>query len=116
MLPSKNRLAKDWAINKVRRRGRKLKTKYFQISSLPRKRSGESRFAFVVPIRYSKKATERNLLKRRARSSIKTHLSKIKRGYDFVLAFFPEAKDLGAQELLLELENSLRRGNYLLTK
>ena len=52
-----------------------------------------SRFGFVVGRKVSKKATERNLIKRKLREAVRKNLPKIKKGIDVVIVVKPGFKE-----------------------
>ena len=51
-----------------------------------------SRFGFVVGKKFSKKAVERNRIKRILREVVKERIEEVKRGIDVVIIVNPEAK------------------------
>jgi ribonuclease P protein component len=63
-----------------------------------------SRFGFIVSNKVSKKATKRNLVKRRINEIIRLNFKKIKIGFDIVIIVSPkiinqQGKPLAAQEI-----------------
>ncbi len=63
-----------------------------------------SRFGIIVSNKVSKKATKRNLIKRRLREIIRLNQPKIKKGFDFVIIVSPKiinekGKVLKSQEI-----------------
>ncbi len=113
MLPKQNRLQSDWSVKKALRRGRRLGTRYFKVSALKRRRGQHNRFAFIVSLKVSKKAVDRNRLKRRAREAIRKILPETKPAYDFAVNMFPPALKLTQKELEKEFIKAFQRGNYL---
>ena len=67
----------------------------------------------TVSRRGSKKATVRNLLKRRAREIFRKNLDKIKAGYDLFFIFSKPAAALSFQELEKEILGELSRFKLL---
>lgn len=114
MLPLKNRLKKRKDIEKVVREGQKNQ-EGFLILKMTRNNLRESRFAFVVSRKVSKKATVRNKLKRRLREVIRLKIDEIKPGFDIVLIALPglEKKDFSELETIinktLEKTKALKR-------
>jgi ribonuclease P protein component len=88
MLPLKNRLKKEKDFESVFKNGRGFNEGLLRIKITP---NGlvSSRFGFIVSKKYSKKATERNNLKRRLRDIVKKNLLDLKEGFDVVLFAVP---------------------------
>lgn len=84
MLARINRLSKTNDIVRVFKRGRFFKDS-FLILKFFKNQLPVSRFAFVVSTKISKKASERNKIKRRLREAIRVNLKDIKPGFDAVL-------------------------------
>ncbi|MFC1617980.1 ribonuclease P protein component [Patescibacteria group bacterium] len=99
MLAKTNRLKPDWAVTKVRRRGKRVKTGLFHLFYLSRKRGQSVRFAFVVPLRVSKKAVLRNKLRRRAREAVKPIIAELKPGTDVLISFSPRSLPKSVKDL-----------------
>lgn len=64
-----------------------------------------NRFAFVVSKKIDKRATQRNLLRRRLSSCVEEIFDRIKVGNDFVIYPKPEAALVKREEVLKELES-----------
>ncbi len=81
MLPRSHRLTNDRDFRRVYIKGAHFFSKYAVIrkaeNGLP-----SSRFGIVVSQKIAKKATDRNLIKRRISEIIRLKLAKIKNGYD----------------------------------
>jgi ribonuclease P protein component len=84
MLPALNRLKKTKEIERVFKEGRGLKEDGLLLK-VAKNSLGVSRFAFVAGQKASKKAVERNRIKRRLRELIRADISAIKPGFDIVL-------------------------------
>lgn len=84
MLPKENRLRNDAEIKKLMATG-----KTFFLPQLTVKykinRQTKTRVVFVVSNKVSKKATERNLLKRRLRNATKDFLSEVENNFDLAI-------------------------------
>lgn len=91
MLPKKNRLAKTKDINLVYSRGRAFFSPYFTIKYL-RDRLPEAGFraTVVVSTKVSKRATERNRIKRQIREVIRLHASELPKG-QYLFSIKPKA-------------------------
>jgi len=92
MLAQKNRLTKKNDFDAAFKHGQGFKQGflYFKIKNNDLK---YSRFGFVVSKKFSKKATERNKIKRRLREIIKKKLPMIKRPIDVVVIVSPGAEN-----------------------
>lgn len=75
MLPAKFRLVNKNDIAKVYRRGKSFFSSFFRVSFLPNQ-IDNNRFAFVIPNKVIKKASKRNLLKRKLRSAVYDYIGK----------------------------------------
>ena len=74
-------------------------------------KESESRFAFVVSTKVSKKAVVRNKLRRRLREIVRLELPHIQQGHDVLIAVRPQAIRMSYQELrtaLIELFTKAR--------
>jgi len=92
MLKQRNRLKKKSDFERVFKQGKGFKEDflYFKVAknNLP-----EARFGFIVGKTFSKKAAERNKIKRRLREIVKENIPTIKSGIDCVLVVMPEAEN-----------------------
>jgi len=84
MLSKLNRLRKDKDIQKVFKEGRGHREDFLFLKLIENGLK-ESRFAFIVGQRVSKKAVLRNKIKRRLREIVFSKLSTIKPGLDMVM-------------------------------
>lgn len=84
MLPIQNRLTKRKDIEAVFRHGN-----FFSFGDISLKiaknKSEETRIGIVVGLKFSKKAIERNRIKRQVRETVRAKLDKIKKGFDIVI-------------------------------
>ena len=92
MLALKNRLAKEKDFQNVFKKGKSFKQDFLVIKTAKSKLK-DSRFGFVAGKNFSKKATERNKIKRRLREIIKKRFNQIKTGTDVVLIVMPGAEN-----------------------
>jgi len=79
------RIKKNEDFKRVFIKGRFLRDRLFLLK-YEKNSSGISRFGFVVSLKVSKRAVDRNLVKRRLRDIIRLNLDNIKDGYDVVFA------------------------------
>lgn len=64
---------------------------------------GASRFGFVVSAKVSKKAVERNKIKRQLRDVVRKNKDNIKKGFDVVVISSPALKGMKYQEIKEDL-------------
>lgn len=83
MLPKKYRLSKQKEFERVFDSGKKQTNLIFTLFFL-KNNVNYSRFAFLVGKRVSKKAVERNRLKRIQREAVRKNIKTIKPGVDYV--------------------------------
>lgn len=86
MLPKQHRLRAEKDIKKVFKKGRRMITPLLRFQ-IYKTGSEETRFAIVVSTKVAKRATIRNLLKRRVREILREHITQVPVGYDIVLQF-----------------------------
>jgi len=85
MFSSVHRLARKSDIEKVLRRGRPFHAEYASIKVAPNNRD-VSRFTVVVSLKISKKAVDRNRIKRQLREILRTRVAKeLGKGYDVLV-------------------------------
>ncbi|MBI5420771.1 MAG: ribonuclease P protein component [Parcubacteria group bacterium] len=84
MLTKPHRLLRTHNFEEVFKKGKKATTPFFVVYARENGLS-LSRFAIVVSLKVSKKAVERNLVKRRIRSFIHIKLASFKKGYDVII-------------------------------
>ena len=65
------------------------------------------RFAFVIARAVEKRAVRRNLLRRRVREWVRTHLALFSHPVDVIFLFKKEAFTVGRKEIYKELEKAL---------
>lgn len=88
MLPKQHRLQKSKDIINVLKQGTSTGNAIFHVSVIHTTHV-VSRFAFVVSNQISKRATQRNKVKRRAREAVRSLLPRIRPGYDVVIRAKP---------------------------
>ena len=116
MLPYKNRLIKRTDFEKVYKYGRLF---YFENIAIKIIKNGidESRIGFSVGIKFSKKAVERNRIKRQLREIFRKILEKIEKDADIVVMVKKIEKGKNDQKnLAISIEKILKRGNLINNK
>lgn len=113
MLPKKERLAKKKDFNAVYQKGKIYRSEKRNITLRCAKNALETvRVGFVVGKSYSKKAVERNKLKRRLRAAISENISQIQPGRDIIVSYNgskKEGKPLEYKELLKQLGDVIKK-------
>ena len=112
MLPTINRLRKKKDFAKVYQRGYSYSSLLLWLKLLPNDLS-YNRVGIVVSTKVSKKAVERNRIKRRLRALIKDYLSSIKPGYDIIITARVRIIDKSFQEIDQDLKSLLQRAQLL---
>lgn len=98
MLPAKNRLKKQKDFEKVFKEGKGYKEGflYFKIVNNGLE---TSRFGFIVGKKFSKKAVERNKIKRQLREIVRINLPRIKKGFDAAIMALPSPQKSDFEDL-----------------
>ena len=116
MLPRNTRLAKDWLINKVRRRGRRVSGRLSVVFFLPaRSRSSASRCAIIVSKQISKLAVERNLAKRRFSEALKEIWPKLKPGFCLVFSLSSRCRGVAYHLIYRDLVSLFNKAGLIKT-
>ena len=84
MLDLKHRLKSSKQIENVFKKGKSTQSGFLFLKYHPNNLN-ESRIAFSVGVKFSKKAVDRNKTKRMLRVEMKKYLPKIKSGFDIVI-------------------------------
>lgn len=112
MLSKEHRLRKERDFDRVFKKGEKVFSHPFSLrcidNGLP-----VSRFAVVVGGRVSKKAVERNRVRRRIREQIRPLLPSLRSGKDVSLSALPAAKGLSSAELGAALKKAFKKARLL---
>jgi ribonuclease P protein component len=113
MLPYKNRLINKSDFEKVYRFGA-----FFSFNNIYLKvrenKGTETRVGFSVGIKFSKKAVERNRLKRQLRAIVGKNKENIKKGWDIVIMVKKEGKTkLDSRELEKNVIGVLKKSNLI---
>ncbi|MBU4331908.1 ribonuclease P protein component [Patescibacteria group bacterium] len=108
MLAKKYRLTRQNDFDKVFKNGRSFFNKEVGVK-YANNDLDYSRFGFVVSNKISKKATERNKIKRRLREVIRLDFPKIKKGVDTVVVARTGIGELGYKEIEERVITCLKR-------
>ena len=97
MLQKENRLLKEKEFQSVFQKGRGFYVKEIGAKCAPNGRDA-TRFGFSLSLKVSKKAVERNRVKRQLRAIVREAMPGIRGGYDCVFVVRPELRDLSFEE------------------
>jgi ribonuclease P protein component len=112
MLAQKNRLGKKADFEQIFKNGNKAFNQYCNIRYLANKYD-YCRFAIIVSNKISKKATERNKLRRAVKVVILNNLPNFKQNLDIIVTVLPKLKGLENQEISEILLNLLKKNRIL---
>jgi ribonuclease P protein component len=112
MLPKRNRLKKKKDIERVLKKGRGFKENLLFLKIINNNLK-ESRFAFMVSKKVSKKAVLRNKIKRQLRELVRLNLKNIKKGFDAVLMISPNFQKTDFNNLKNLLEKIFKKAQIL---
>lgn len=111
MLPCGNRLRKKTEIDKVFKRGKSFKESFLILKKAKGEERG-NRFCFVVSQKVSKKAVERNRIKRALRELAKSYLEPENSAWDCVFIVLPEANGKSFSEIKKVAEELFKRAGF----
>ena len=84
MLPSENRLRLQKDFKYIFKKGRTVNSSALLIKTV-KKQAPKNRFGIIISNKISKKAVERNKIRRRIKSWINKNQTKIKKGFDIII-------------------------------
>lgn len=111
MLPTSNRLTKERDFKKINAKGKSFFSPLFKIRKLANDME-LSRFGFVVTTKTTKKATQRNAIKRQVREIVRLSLKELTPGFDAIITIKKEALGLEYQELEKDLKKLLKKAGF----
>jgi len=103
MLNKENRLTKKKDFENVFKTGKGIEQSSLYLK-YKRNNLKQTRFGIVIGKNYSKKAVERNKIKRRIREIIHSKIAEIKQGLDIIIVVLP-----GAENSFEKLEKEISR-------
>lgn len=112
MLSKSYRLTRERDFKKINSLGKPFFSSLLRIRILTTNKNN-NRFAVVVSAKVSKKAVERNLLKRRLREVIRLNQSRFKSGFDVVVVANPLALNASYQDLESQLLKLFIKAKFL---
>ena len=98
MFKKQFRLTRDKEFEKVFKKGKTSYNQFLGIKTIANNLDN-NRFGIIVSTKVSKKAVERNKIKRRLREILKKYQENLNFGYDVVLITLPRSKEASFQEL-----------------
>ncbi len=110
MLKRQQRITNGKEFQNIYRRGRHLSSAFFGLNYL-RNNFGFSRIGVVVSKKTARKATDRNLYKRRVREILRLNYTKITAGFDIIITLKGSVREADFKQLeldLLEIINKLK--------
>ncbi len=102
MLIKQNRLTKKRDFENIFKRGFGVKAGFLLLKFIPNK-SDSTRFAFVVSQKVSKKAVQRNKIRRFLREEVRKRMAQVEKGFDCILVVLPGLKLETAEGTLNDL-------------
>lgn len=114
MLIRKYKLKKDNDFKKVFKQGKYYQEDFIKIKALKNDLK-ISRFGLMIGLKISKKATQRNKIRRQMEEIIRLNLSQLKPGLDIVILVNPEIIEKDYQEIektLINLFKKAKLWNY----
>ncbi|HUV46965.1 MAG TPA: ribonuclease P protein component [Candidatus Bathyarchaeia archaeon] len=112
MLPKQHRLP-AYLIPKVIKQGVRFRSANFTLIVLKAEKDIASCFAFNVAVRFDKRSTRRNRLKRKLREFVRLRVGKIKKGYNVMCQVSKPERRIKLVQINLELEKLLRKAELL---
>jgi ribonuclease P protein component len=117
MLSSINRFHGHGSLKYTYRNGKAIRFKDFNFKYVENKRRDNSRFSIVVSKKISKKATIRNLIRRRIYEIIRLELPYLRSNYDIVIIInSPTLATISHVELLESVKNGLKKANLYINR
>ena len=104
MLAKPQRLARDKDFEKIFKQGKSFFSKLLGVKIILNQRT-VNRYGIIVSSKVSKKAVDRNLLKRQVREAIKRLDSKMAQGIDLAIVVLPAMLGSDFKIIRSELEN-----------
>jgi ribonuclease P protein component len=105
MLKRSQRITDNKDFQRIYRRGRYFTSAFFNLNYAP-SLFDQTRIGLVVSKKVTKKATERNLLKRRLREICRGFYPELRTGLDIIVSVKPQTAKLDFDRLKEELHNN----------
>lgn len=115
MLSKDNRLLKNKDFQAVFRKGEGFKKKFLVLKRKPNSLN-KSRVGFIVGLKVSKKATQRNRIKRALRQAVKEKLTQIKKPQDIILIALPGLEKKNPREIKETVDSLFKKAKIISNK
>ena len=112
MLTQANRLKKSKDIERVLKNGKRFSEGFLVIKTLPNGLD-KTRFAFIASQKFSKKAVERNKIRRQLRETTRQNLERIKKGMDVIVWAVLADEGRAVKEARVVMERVLSKANLI---
>lgn len=112
MLSKQNRLKKK-EVENVLKKGKAYRGFFLILKYCGTDPKEFSRFAALVPMKVSKKAAQRNRIKRLIRENLRKRLPRIKDGFDGIFMAMPPSLEKDYWEIGEEIEQVLRKAKLV---
>jgi len=112
-LNKKNRLTRKKDFEEVFKKGKAVYGVFLLIRFLKKENEEEPKFAFPVSLKISKKAAERNKIRRILSETARLNLSKISKGFESVIISKPNIINQNAEIIRADLLNALKKARIL---
>src|SRR3972149_11372047 len=112
MLATVNRLRSTEEYDKIKNKGKLIQSQNFGVAYLKKENEEPNKFGFVISLKISKLATQRNRLRRAMEESIRQNLTFIKKGYDMVFLAKPSLANKMTDEIMKEVKLFLNREEF----
>lgn len=114
MLNKINRLTKEKDFENLFKNGQAFHSQLFNLK-IVRNKLNNTRFGFIISKKVSKKAVERNKIKRRLREVIRKEIEQIKNGYDAVIIVKNNQEVIKKEYLQIknEVDNLIKKAKIL---
>lgn len=113
MLARQFTLKKDKEFKRVEQEGQLLQSDSFGLAFYNRQDQENSHFGFIVSLKMSKEAVQRNRIKRALSEAVRYLLKDMQPGYDIVFLTKPESLRRSTDQLMKETKAALERAGLV---
>jgi len=112
MLPREYKLKKESHFKRTLQKGKSYQGEFMRLKVL-KNNLGISRFAFIVNLKVSKKATQRNKIRRQLEEIIRLRLSQIRPGLDLIISVSPPITEENYRAIEKDLFSLFRKAKII---